>query len=131
MRPAFRSAAGIGTELCQLDSADLDVLPHVFQKYPETMRRRAYVYGHKREGCPVLQRGQKCDQRFQNTQNLPLSALQTENPCPEIGKASYEQCAGFIRIPDGKNPLEITGVHPESYKIAGNMLVHHRKKYYT
>ena len=31
----------------------------------------------------VLQRGQKCDQRFQNTQNLPLSALQTENPCPE------------------------------------------------
>ena len=70
MHPAFRSAAGIGTELCQLDSADLDVLPHVFQKYPETMRRRAYVYGHKREGCPVLQRGQK-------------SALQTENPCPE------------------------------------------------
>lgn len=40
----------------------------------------------------------------------------------KIGKASYEQCAGFIRIPDGKNPLEITGVHPESYKIAENML---------
>lgn len=41
---------------------------------------------------------------------------------PKIGKSSYEQCAGFIRIPDGKNPLEITGVHPESYKIAENML---------
>lgn len=41
---------------------------------------------------------------------------------PKIGKASYEQCAGFIRIPDGKNPLESTGVHPESYKIAENML---------
>ena len=41
---------------------------------------------------------------------------------PKIGRASYEQCAGFIRIPDGKNPLEITGVHPESYKIAENML---------
>lgn len=41
---------------------------------------------------------------------------------PKIGKASYEQCAGFIRIPDGKNPLEITGVHPESYKIVENML---------
>lgn len=41
---------------------------------------------------------------------------------PKIGKTSYEQCAGFIRIPDGKNPLEITGVHPESYKIAENML---------
>lgn len=41
---------------------------------------------------------------------------------PKIGKASYEQCAGFIRVPEGKNPLEITGVHPESYKIAENML---------
>lgn len=41
---------------------------------------------------------------------------------PKIGKASYEQCAGFIRIPDGKNPLEITGVHPESYKIAEEIL---------
>ena len=41
---------------------------------------------------------------------------------PKIGKASYEQCAGFIRVPEGKNPLEITGVHPESYKIAENIL---------
>ena len=83
MHPAFRSAAGIGTELSQLDSADLEVLPHVFQKYPETMRRRAYVYGYKRKGCPVLQWGQMCDQRFQNTENLRLSALQTEIRCPE------------------------------------------------
>ncbi len=41
---------------------------------------------------------------------------------PKLGKVAYEQCAGFIRVPDGKNPLEITGVHPESYKIAENML---------
>ena len=41
---------------------------------------------------------------------------------PKIGKASYEQCAGFIRVPEGKNPLEITGVHPESYKIAEEIL---------
>ena len=34
---------------------------------------------------------------------------------PKLGKVAYEQCAGFIRIYDGKNPLEITGVHPESY----------------
>ena len=40
----------------------------------------------------------------------------------KLGKSAYEQCAGFIRIPDGKNPLEITGVHPESYKIAENLL---------
>ena len=62
MHHVFRPAAGIGTELCQLDSADLDVLPHVFQKYPETLRRRADVYGHKRKVCPILQRRQKCDQ---------------------------------------------------------------------
>ena len=35
---------------------------------------------------------------------------------PKLGKVAYEQCAGFIRIYDGKNPLEITGVHPESYE---------------
>jgi uncharacterized protein len=35
---------------------------------------------------------------------------------PKLGKVAYEQCAGFIRVPNGKNPLEITAVHPESYK---------------
>ena len=35
---------------------------------------------------------------------------------PKLGKVAYEQCAGFIRIPDGKNPLENTAVHPESYE---------------
>ena len=34
---------------------------------------------------------------------------------PKLGKAAFEQCAGFIRILDGDNPLEITAVHPESY----------------
>ena len=41
---------------------------------------------------------------------------------PKLGKAAFEQCAGFIRIPDGKNPLEITGVHPESYQAAEQLL---------
>ncbi len=41
---------------------------------------------------------------------------------PKLGKVAYEQCAGFIRVPDGKNPLEITGVHPESYSVAENLL---------
>ena len=41
---------------------------------------------------------------------------------PKLGKVAYEQCAGFIRIPYGKNPLENTGVHPESYEIAENLL---------
>ena len=41
---------------------------------------------------------------------------------PKLGKVAYEQCAGFIRIPGGKNPLEVTGVHPESYEVAENLL---------
>ena len=41
---------------------------------------------------------------------------------PKLGNVAYEQCAGFIRIIDGKNPLEITAVHPESYKVAENLL---------
>ena len=41
---------------------------------------------------------------------------------PKLGKVAFEQCAGFIRIPDGKNPLENTAVHPESYETAENLL---------
>lgn len=41
---------------------------------------------------------------------------------PKLGKVAFEQCAGFIRIPDGKNPIEITAVHPESYEIAEQLL---------
>lgn len=41
---------------------------------------------------------------------------------PKLGKVAFEQCAGFIRIPDGINPLEITGVHPESYDQTEKLL---------
>lgn len=41
---------------------------------------------------------------------------------PKLGKNAFEQCAGFIRIPDGKNPLEITAVHPESYDATEKLL---------
>lgn len=41
---------------------------------------------------------------------------------PKLGKVAYEQCAGFIRIFDGKNPLEITAVHPESYEVVEKLL---------
>ena len=40
----------------------------------------------------------------------------------KLGKSAYEQCAGFIRIYDGDNPLEITAVHPESYEVAEKLL---------
>ena len=40
----------------------------------------------------------------------------------KLGKSAFEQCAGFIRIFDGKNPLEVTGVHPESYEATEKLL---------
>lgn len=41
---------------------------------------------------------------------------------PRLGAQTFIQCAGFIRIPDGENPLENTPVHPESYDLAENIL---------
>jgi len=41
---------------------------------------------------------------------------------PKLGKVAYEQCAGFLRIFDGDNPLEITAVHPESYDATEKLL---------
>ena len=41
---------------------------------------------------------------------------------PKLGKVAYEQCAGFLRILDGDNPLEITAVHPESYETTEKLL---------
>ena len=40
----------------------------------------------------------------------------------KLGVKTYEQCAGFLRIPNGKNPLDNTGVHPESYKAVKTLL---------
>ncbi|HOT21083.1 MAG TPA: Tex family protein [Sedimentibacter sp.] len=39
-----------------------------------------------------------------------------------LGDKAFEQCAGFLRISDGDNPLDKTAVHPESYEIAGKLL---------
>ena len=41
---------------------------------------------------------------------------------PKLGKVAFEQCAGFLRILDGDNPLEITAVHPESYDATEKLL---------
>lgn len=40
---------------------------------------------------------------------------------PRLGPSAYEQSAGFLRIPNAKNPLDNTAVHPESYKIVERM----------
>ena len=41
---------------------------------------------------------------------------------PKLGKKAYEQCAGFLRVPESGNPLDHTGVHPESYAAAQKLL---------
>ena len=41
---------------------------------------------------------------------------------PKLGPKAFEQCAGFMRISGGENPLDNTGVHPESYKAAGELM---------
>ncbi len=41
---------------------------------------------------------------------------------PKLGPKAFEQCAGFLRVPESKNPLDRTGVHPESYKAAEALL---------
>ena len=41
---------------------------------------------------------------------------------PKLGPRAYEQCAGFLRVPESKNVLDNTGVHPESYKAAEKLL---------
>ena len=41
---------------------------------------------------------------------------------PKLGEKAFEQCAGFLRIVDGEEPLDNTGVHPESYKFAKEII---------
>ena len=41
---------------------------------------------------------------------------------PKLGKVAFKQCAGFLRILDGDNPLEVTAVHPESYEATEKLL---------
>jgi len=45
----------------------------------------------------------------------------------KLGPKTFEQCAGFMRIPGGKNPLDNTGVHPESYAVAEKYLSYENK----
>lgn len=41
---------------------------------------------------------------------------------PKLGPKAFEQCAGFLRVPESRNPLDNTGVHPESYSTAKELL---------
>ena len=51
-----------------------------------------------------------------------IPTRQTLKKVPKLGPRAFEQCAGFLRVADSKNPLDATGVHPESYDAAKALL---------
>ena len=55
-------------------------------------------------------------------ENGELSSRKELLKVSKLGKVAFEQCSGFIRIYNGKNPLEMTAVHPESYEAAEKLL---------
>ncbi|MDD6553790.1 MAG: Tex family protein [Prevotellaceae bacterium] len=54
-------------------------------------------------------------------ENGPFTSRAQLKKVPRLGPAAFEQCAGFLRIPGAKNPLDNSAVHPESYKIVEQM----------
>ena len=55
------------------------------------------------------------------TTNGAFSSRAQLKKVPRLGPAAFTQCAGFLRIPGAKNPLDASAVHPESYKIVERM----------
>ena len=55
-------------------------------------------------------------------ENGKIETIKEISKVPRLGKKTYEQCVGFFRIPDSKNIFDATGIHPESYKAAENLL---------
>ena len=55
-------------------------------------------------------------------ENGKIETIKEISKVPRLGKKTFEQCVGFFRIPDSKNIFDATGIHPESYKSAENLL---------
>lgn len=55
------------------------------------------------------------------TEHGPFQSRKELKKVPRMGEKAFEQSAGFLRIPDGKNPLDNSAVHPESYPIVEQM----------
>lgn len=54
-------------------------------------------------------------------ENGPFDSRKDLKKVPRLGEKAFEQCAGFLRIPNGSNPLDNSAVHPESYPIVEKM----------
>ncbi len=55
-------------------------------------------------------------------ENGAFSSRTSLKKVPKLGPKAFEQCAGFLRVPESKNPLDHTAVHPESYAVAEELL---------
>lgn len=55
------------------------------------------------------------------SQNGPFNSREELQKVPRLGSKAYEQCAGFLRIPNAENPLDNTAVHPERYALVLKM----------
>ena len=55
-------------------------------------------------------------------ENGKIETIKEIAKVPRLGKKTFEQCVGFFRIPDSNNIFDATGIHPESYKAAENLL---------
>ena len=73
-----------------------------------------YVSGISKTVAKNIVSYREVNGRFQSRKELLKVA--------KLGPKAFEQCAGFLRIRDGKEPLDLTGVHPESYQAAEGLL---------
>lgn len=61
-------------------------------------------------------------------ENGSFKSIKTLTKVPRLGSKAFEQCAGFLRIRDGKNILDNTGVHPERYELVQQIVKDHGKR---
>ena len=54
--------------------------------------------------------------------NGPFQSRKALKDVPRLGPKAFEQCAGFLRIPGGEDPLDASGVHPEAYPVVRRIL---------
>ena len=73
-----------------------------------------YIYGISKTVARNIVAYREANGRFESRAQLLKVA--------KLGPKAYEQCAGFTRITDGRNPLDATAVHPESYEATGRLL---------
>ena len=73
-----------------------------------------YISGISKTGAKNIVEYREANGRFTNRKQLLK--------VPKLGPKAFEQCAGFLRIADGENPLDATSVHPESYPATMELL---------